>query len=252
MDRVDKSQFQIQIPPLLRWLFPYKIKKLPFSTNSPLFFYLFQNKISLTVINWLFQGMKGMGKADLIGKICLEVTVFGIAFSIVNGSVLYRLVISFVCTHTFNWLFNSHFWVFGRYLGITQTNIERFPKYLKGVMNRMQNCSAIDSIIVIGGASREEGVKITSDIDIFVIRNHGLLYGLIAMLVTFRERFIAFITKFPLDLYLYDKIETMDKHRKDEKAFILKDAYSRASAYYNSQGREVSGFEEYEKATKTS
>ena len=109
MDIADKSYLRVHIPPLLRWLFPYKIKKLPFSTQNPYFFYLFQNKISLTAINWLFQGMKGMGKADLIGKICLEVTVFGIAFSIVNGSVLYRLVISFVCAHTFNWIFNSHF-----------------------------------------------------------------------------------------------------------------------------------------------
>ena len=118
-------------------------------------------------------------------------------------------------------------------------------------MNRLQNCPAIDSIIVIGGASREEGIKITSDIDMFVIRNRSLLYGLIAVLFTIRERFLAFTTKFPLDLYLYDKIETMDKHRDDEKAFILKDVHSHASAYYYSQGREVAGFEEYEKATKT-
>lgn len=240
------------IPPCIRWLFPYKVKPLPVPIRNAFSYYLFQNKITLTAINWLFQGMKGMGNSDLIGKIILEVIFFATAFSIVSGTVLYRLAISFVYAHTFNWLFNSHFWVFGRYIGTTRTNIERFPKYLKGVMNRMQNCSAIDSIIVIGGASRQEGVKITSDIDMFFIRNQGFLSILIAMLITFRERFLAFATKFPLDLYLYDKIETMDKHRKDEKAFILKDAYSRASAYYNLQGREVAGFEEYERATKTS
>jgi len=248
----NKYHLKIYIPPLLRWLFPYKIKKLPFSTDNPYLFYLFQNKITLIAINWLFQGMKGMGKADLIGKICLEVAAFSIAFSIVNGTVLYRLVISFLCAHTFNWLFNAHFWVFGRYLGITRTNIERFPKYLRGVMNRLQNCSTIDSIIVIGGASRKEGVKITSDIDMFIIRKRGFLNGFIAVLITIKERILSFVTKFPLDLYLYDKIETMDKHRDDERAFILKDVHDQVKAYYNSKGRKVAGFAEYERtAPKT-
>jgi len=199
----------------------------------------------------MFQGMIGMGKADLIGKICFEVIVLGIIFSIVAGSVFYKLFISFILAHTFNWIFNSHFWVLGRYIGLTRTNVERFPKYLKGIKNRMQNCSAIESIIVIGGASREKGVNITSDIDMFVIRNRGFLNGLNAILIITRERLLASIVKFPLDLYLYDKIETMEKHRGDEKAFILKDVHRLASDYYILKGRKVGGFDEYEKVAKT-
>lgn len=251
MGIADKSHFKFYIPPFLRWLFPYKIKNLPFVTDNVLLYYLCQNKITLTLINWLFQGMLGMSCSDLIGKICIEIAVFGPIFSIIDGSILYKLVISFVCAHTFNWLFNSHFWVFGRYLGITRTDIKRFPNYLQEVRSRLHNCSAIESIIIIGGVSRKEGVKITSDIDMFIIRNRGLINGLNAVFFTIRERFLAFIKKFPLDLYLYDEVETMDKHRYDEKAFILKDVHRRASAYYNSRGRKVAGLDEYEKATKT-
>lgn len=238
------------IPMCLRWLFPYKVKPLPIPIRNAFSYYLFQNKISLTIINWLFQGMRGMGYADLVGKICLEITVFSLIFPVISGSVLQKLVVSIACAHTFNWFFNSHFWVFGRYLGITRTSIERFPKYLRGVMNRLQNCPAIDSIIVIGGASRKEGVKITSDIDMFIIRKQGFLNGFIAVLITIKERILSFVTKFPLDLYLYDEIKTMDKHRDDERAFILKDVHDQVKAYYNSKGRKVAGFTEYERAAK--
>lgn len=249
----SNTSFSISsIPCCLRWLFPYKQKPLPISTQAPILYYMLQNKVSLVLINWLFQGMRGMGFTDLIGKICLEFVFFSMALICVNGTGAFPIVVALFIARTLNWFLNSHFWVMGRYLGITRSDPGRFPEYLKKVMDRLQKCSSIDAVIVIGGASRKQGVKETSDIDIFFIRRPGLINGVSAVRVTVRERILAFFQKFPLHLELYDTIQMMDRHRKDETPFVLKDVLGRATAYYTRQEREIAGFDEYEReAQKT-
>jgi len=240
------------VPGFFRFLFPYKTKKLPFSTQNPLLFFLLQNKLSLALINWVFQGIRGMGVADLTGKIFLELLVFATGLILLNSAFPFRLIVAFLIAHTVNWLFNSHFWVLGRYLGITRTNPVRFIKYLERLAKRLDDCVAIDPVLVIGGASRKQGVKPTSDVDIFFIRNSGFINGINAIIVTCRERALAFVCKFPLHLLLYDNIEMMNIHRKDETPFVLKDDQGRASDHYSAQCRETYDFIDYcEEATKT-
>jgi len=235
----------LPVPAFMRFLFPYKQKELPFSTQHPFLIFLLQNKLSLSLINWTFQGMREIGITDLTGKICLEVLFFSIALTFVNGPAFYRLVGALLIAHTFSWLFNSHFWVFGRYLGITRTDPARFPKYLNQLMQRLNNCRAIDVVLVIGGASRKKGIAPTSDVDIFFVKRPGFINGIRAVMITIKERALAFILKFPLHLELYDRIEMMDRHRKDETPFILKDDRGCASSYYSAQGRRFAAFEEY-------
>ncbi len=240
------------VPPFMRFLFPYKEKKLAISSRNPVLFLLLQNKLSLALINWTFQGVRGMGVTDLFGKICIEILIVSVTLILVNGAIIFRLIIALLIAHTFSWFFNSHFWVLGRYLGITRTFPARFPAYLNGLMQRLDNCRAINSVIVIGGASRKQGIKPTSDVDIFFIRSPGFFNGISAVMTTVQERARAFLCKFPLHLEMYDEIETMNKHRKDEMPFVLKDDLGRAADYYSAQGRNTAGFEEYrDEAPKT-
>jgi len=163
------------IPTLLSWLFPYKKKGLSVSTRSALSYYLFQNKISLLLINWLFQGMRSMGKADLIGKIVLEFILCLIFLLIIQGSISTRLVISIVAAHTVNWLINAHFWDLGRFLGLTRTPPHRFFPYIRRVEQRIRVNSSIGGVIVIGGVSRNAGFRETSDVDMIFIHERGFI-----------------------------------------------------------------------------
>jgi len=193
-----------------------------------------------------------MGITDLTGKICIEVLVFTLMLSLGTGPLVFRLIVALLTSHTFSWFFNSHFWVLGRYLGITRTNPSRFPKYLNWLMKRLDNCRAINTVIVIGGASRKKGIKETSDVDIFFVRTSGFNNGIKAVVATVKERALAFMCKFPLHLELYDHMEMMDRHRRDETPFLLKDDLGLASDYYSRQGRKTAGFEEYrDEASKT-
>jgi hypothetical protein len=247
-----QSFIPLSIPLCVRWLFPYKPKPLPIPIHNAFSYYLLQNKITLTLINWLFQGMRGMGRVDLIGKVVLEIVFFGIAFFFVNGSLGFRAFVAFLIAHTLNWFLNTHFWVTGRFLGITRTRLRRFAPYIKQLMLRLHRCSALDGVIIIGGVSREEGIKTTSDVDIFFIRKKGLINAIVAAAVTIKERSHAFVSKFPLHLEFYDDISMMDRHRKDEVPYILKDSSGIAGAYYQKQHRKTAQFEDYEKEAQGS
>jgi len=196
--------------------------------------------------------MRGMGHADLIGKIILEIIFFGIAIIFVSGSFGFRAFVALIIAHTLNWFLNTHFWDTGRFLGITRTPLRRFAPYVKQLMLRSHKYSAIDAVIVIGGVSREQGIKKTSDVDIFFIRKKGLINAIVATVITIKERTYAFFSKFPLHLEFYDDISMMDKHRQDEVPYILKDISGIASAYYKRQNRMTAQFDDYEKEAQGS
>lgn len=232
------------VPPWLSWLFPYKKKNLFVSIKSPVYYYLFQNKISLTCINWLFQGMMGMGTADLIGKIVFEALAFTVIFFILGGSVPYRIGTVLIIAHTLNWLLNANFWVIGRYNGITRTPPSHFSPYLQKIRNRINRYSSIPTAIVIGGITRNKELKTTSDVDLIFIRGRGFKNALKAVLVTISERARAFFSKFPLHLELYDSIEFMKKHRTDEVPIVLKDINGTAKDLYSKAERTIMSLED--------
>jgi hypothetical protein len=231
-----------KIPRCLSWLFPYKRKGISISTESPVAYYLFQNKISLVFINWLFQGMRGMGTADLIGKITLEIVFIALFTVMLNNNIL----LSFLAAHTLNWLINTHFWDLGRFLGITRTSPDRFFPYLRKLAVRVNKDSALPIVITIGGLSRNRGFKVTSDVDMIFVRREGFNNSFKAVLVTMRERFISFVFKFPLHLELYDNMERMKKHRNDELPIVLKDTEGMAERWYNENGRSIAGLANYD------
>lgn len=230
------------VPFYLSWLFPYKKKGIALNSDSPLKYYVFQNKISLIIINWLFQGMRSMGKADLIGKVLLDLIlsmIFYIAISyLFKSRSIFQIVIAFSLAHTLNWLLNSHFWDVGRFIGITRTNTEKFFPYIKKVKERTAGRDSISSIIVIGGIARNAGFRETSDVDMIFIRKRGLYNAVKAALLTIRERIIAFFLRFPLHLELYENIRSV-KHREDEVPILLKDIDEAIKLYYSCHGKQI-------------
>jgi len=206
---------------------------------------LMQNKASLIFINWLFQGMFGLGRIDLIGKIFIEVLIIS-CFNIIIGKITFQgFILSIVIAHTLNWIFNTHFWVLGRFLGITQTPTHQFYKYLENLKQRINHSFGLNGVIVIGGASRGEKIRSTSDLDIFFIAKPNQISKLKALAFTIKERITAFVFKFPLDLYLYENIAEMNKHRKDEVPFVLYDSANMVKAFYEQQGRKIAYLKDF-------
>lgn len=204
-----------------------------------------QNKLSIIVINWLFQGMMGFSRIDLIGKFVFELTWF-IIFVVIWGKIsLAGIIFSLLLAHTLNWMSNTHFWVLGRYLGITKNPTYRHYNYLKKLQQKILRTDVFSGVIILGGASRGEGVRKNSDVDIFFISKRDFKSKLKAVSLTIKERIMAFISQYPLDLYLYEKVTDMTKHRTDEVPFLLYDPEKIVEKFYESQGRKVAYLENF-------
>lgn len=210
-------------------------------------YYLIQNKISINVINWIFQGMRGMDTADLMGKIVFEILIFIPAVFLIDGALPYRISLALILAHTLNWLLNTHFWVMGRLTGITRTSPSRFFPYLRKMNARIKDNNSIVAVIIIGGLSRNKSFKTTSDVDIMFIRGKGFKSATKAVAVTISERARAFFCKFPLDLELFDSIESMKRHRADEIPVLLKDTAGIAQSWYSKTGRAITRLEDFER-----
>lgn len=240
----------ISIPASLRFLFPYKEKPLVFVPNNKALYLLTQNKLSIIFINWLFQGMLGCSRLDLLGKM-LFILIFSSTFVYLqNGKDFAGLVKVFLAAHTLNWLLNTHFWDLGRFIGFTRTNPQRFYPFLYGTEKRIKKNKSLLGAVVLGGASRGEGVKRTSDIDMYFISKPGFLNQAISIFIAIRERVLAFLIKFPLNLVLSDKIEILLKCRRDEIPFIVLDAEQQIEAFYKALNRNVAPSQDYAKISR--
>jgi hypothetical protein len=188
-----------------------------------------------------------MGTADRIGKIIFEILFFVVVLFFMNVLEIHNIGAALILAHTFNWLINTHFWDFGRFLGITRTSPGRFFPYLQKIEDKIKRDSSIPVAIVIGGISRNQRFKTTSDIDLIFIRGRGFENALKAVLVTIRERARAFFSKFPLHLELYDSIESMKQHRADEVPIVLKDINGTVKDWYGNAGRTIMKLEDCKK-----
>lgn len=192
---------------------------------------------------WIHQGFTYLDKTEMFYRLIWELIPFLIFFPILyltfEVNILMSVLISLVLGHTLNWIFNFNFWTC---LCFTFPNLKNpgndaTIKYLKGIQKRMLKADSIGGCMVYGSMSR--GVwHIKSDLDMRILRKPGIINGFKSYLIVFRERIIAVWFKQPLDLFMADSIEFLDKLRDDEFPVFLKNEDERLYKRY--QSKEIS------------
>ena len=215
--------------------------------KNKILYILIQNKIVIIIINWFFQGSIGLSKIDMFGKIFIETLAFIVVLMVIGDISIFKIIISLFIAHTINWLINTNFWVLGRFIGITKISTKSYYEYLENLQSRINKSNSLCGVIVIGGVSRGQQLRINSDIDIYFIAKSDIKLKIFALLLTIRERIFAFFYRFPLDLYLYEKLPNMNKHRNDEIPFILLDPEKKVVDYYQKQNRDFTYIDSYPK-----
>jgi hypothetical protein len=222
-------------------MFPVKEKNLfilsKYSKNNKYIYFLFQNNLSLIVINWLFQGLSQMDKGEKIYHVIIDLLLASILLLIFSIQWYSALFIS----HTVNWMLNSHFWTFARFLYIPSNSKKKTEKYISGVSKRLTKYGFFEFVIIIGGISRRKHTGVYSDIDIKFIRKKGAYYLFFANLFLSCEKIICFFKMIPLDGYVMDSAKSIGKKvRRDEAPLLLymdlatKDIYPEYNKFYNS------------------
>ena len=178
---------------------------------------------------WMHQRTTYMDKTELFFHLILSLIVTLVLYSILYvygyfSSQSVRILIAAIGARTLTFLFNDHFWggllvSFGFVKNCGRKNIR---KYLINSQRRISKCDSIHSYSVYGSLVRGE-FHSKSDLDVRYIRRPGFINALAATSFAAKERVIAFLTRIPLDSFVGDKVEFLDKMRNDEIPILIKD-----------------------------
>lgn len=184
---------------------------------------IFRFKVVIILTNWLFQGILYADKTEKIFRACLDMIFTFIIFKVTLGLGIHtNLLMAFLISHTFNWIFNGQLFALAKNFGIVHNDPEKIIDYAYGIKERASGEKSINSVIVYGSLVRSE-IKSTSDLDLRIIRKKGLLNGLRASVFGFKERSRALFHQFPLDMYVVDSPKHLLKMRSDEEPLVLYD-----------------------------
>jgi hypothetical protein len=133
------------------------------------------------------------------------------------------IVLSWVLAHTANFIFNGQ--VFGvlKCFGYIKHQAFEIEDNTLSMKFRIQGEPSLRWAAVYGSISRGE-LKVTSDLDVRLIRYSGLINGLRACFFVMRERTRAHIQRFPLDILLLDGPRLLERISPDEPPVVIFDA----------------------------
>lgn len=180
--------------------------------------------------NWLHQAVTYMDLGELSFRVILEffeivLVLFVMQFLIGDDQVMLALFLSFIVVHTWNWVTNGLFWALMIFTipSLENPGAERTVSYLTSMKKRMKKSNCISGVAIYGSVSRGKWHN-KSDIDIRLLRRPGLKSLICAGWLTMKERMRAFLHKQPMDLFLADDVDFLQKMRSDEiPLLILKD-----------------------------
>lgn len=171
--------------------------------------------IAIFVSAWFFQGMLYMNWRETVIKILLDILLIFIFFLI--GLPLW---LTFILAHTLNFAFNGQLYAMYTHMGATNVSPKKFLQETISSSIRISKIDSISAAIAYGSLSR--GLyKSTSDIDIRYVPKKGELNFWKACFFALKERFLAFIHCYPLDLYVFDEDTLQKKMRIDELPIII-------------------------------
>lgn len=210
--KIGKNK-QFEIYSFLRFLYPKKEKQIFFFhryyENNIVLYLLFQNIITLTIINWLSQGLQGMSKSEAFFHLFFEAIFLLLLFLGFDFSFHISLIIA----HTINWFFNSHFWTFFRFYNIRYNRAENYYKYLESLKIRLKNTKCFSEVYLIGSPARDKKLSDFSDLDVkYVLKNgfYNLIHGNILLII---ERIRTTFLRIPFDgnIYSVKKLGAIDE-----------------------------------------
>ncbi|MDS0280783.1 nucleotidyltransferase domain-containing protein [Haloarcula onubensis] len=169
----------------------------------------------------IFQGLIYMDNSERILKLTFTIGgTFALSriFSKNNDGIVKFAVLS----HLLNFLFNGQPWALLKKFDLIETSNETFDYWGRKLKKTGQKHSSIAAVAIYGSQVRGERSP-TSDLDVRVISYPGFKNGLAASIVVASLRARAALSMFPLDIYVLDDTDSLDRLREDEDPQVLVD-----------------------------
>ncbi len=178
---------------------------------------------------WAHQGFFYLDHTQRVGWLVFEATA-----TILVACLIARLsriplsqirlwAVSLFLAHTLNWVLNGNWWagMLFTFPHLRNRGDQATCDYLNRMAVRLKQDRAISGVMIFGSVSRGRWHE-RSDLDMRLLRRRGVTNGIAGVLALWRERWIAFWARQPLDLYLADDIPFLMKMRPDEPPVFLK------------------------------
>ncbi len=178
--------------------------------------------------NWLHQATGYMDRGELTFRIALETAEVGALLGVLLhwcrgcAATWVLAMISIGTVHTLNWVINANFWALMLFTfpNLRNRGDAATCSYLNAMAARLQRSESISGFALFGSVARGEWHE-RSDVDIRALRSGGILCWAEANLVLTRERFLAFVSRQPIDIYLADNVHFLERMRQDERPIFL-------------------------------
>lgn len=194
---------------------------------------LSQSRPGVLASNWLFQGMRYMNAYELGLKIALDVMGIFLFSQILSFSSLSStVVLAGIISHTLNWLFNGHFFALMRYIRPVPKTAQDFDDFLNQLLSHISGSEHLIGVAVYGSYCRGE-LHEHSDLDVRIIAEDDFLSGMVGALFCARQRYRAFLSAFPLDIFCCIHTKGLERLRSDEFPAILLDTTGMLARYYH-------------------
>ncbi|PHS73128.1 MAG: hypothetical protein COB22_02345 [Cycloclasticus sp.] len=215
---------------------PKKKKEFGWIPKSPLLLKAMQSNAGILIINWAFQGMRGMQSKELSFRIILELIMGTLFYAMIFGSKLDvggALLLSLFMAHSVNWLLNTHLWVCIRYMKFYRRDPDALRDFLCRVSGEIERKRWLKEAVCIGSIGDKEDVTSwRSDIDLRLFFKLGLMNYLRLNFYLIYLRTKALFLIIPLDLYAYNDIEYLKNFKKNEGMLLIKDEQGAITQMY--------------------
>jgi hypothetical protein len=207
----------------------YKTKALPLRPASPVLQAALQSCAVLLAINWLAQGMRGMGWKELAFRLGLEAGIAALlllAMSPLGVSWLAGLACAAIGAHSFSFVCNGQLWVCARYCRWFRGDPVRLERFLAYSAALLRTRPWLDEAVILGSTGSGRLAE-RSDIDLRLVFPPGLRAWLRVNLLLLKLRVRALLEAVPLDLYAYDRPDALARFDPGEPLVIVLDRQCR-------------------------
>lgn len=196
---------------------------------------LLQNVPAIMAVNWLSQGMRGMGRKELSFRLLLEATVALVVGSALGGGA-HGIIAGCAIAHTLDFVFNGQLWVCGRYARGWSRDVAALTRFVEWTAARLRACGWLDEAVLLGSFGGP-ATDARSDVDLRLIFPDGALAWVRVNLLLLRLRSLALILRIPLDLYAYDAPSGLRRFDQREPLLLLLDRRGRLAAAFPTRAR---------------
>lgn len=177
--------------------------------------------------NWAHQALSYMDAGELIFRAVVQLAETVLAWFVLDAlmpqvATYVAVLVAFLIVHTWNWVTNGLFWsvIIFTFPDLRNPGAVKTVDYLNEMRTRLAASRCMSGIAIYGSVTRHKWHD-RSDIDVRLLRRKGLGNLVCAAIKTMYERWLALLARQPMDLYMADDIDFLNKMRSDEVPVLL-------------------------------